>query len=311
MRKLTVSIIMCVAVASNAWAQGPPPFLLSWGAQGSDEGEFNEPWSIVETPAGDILVLDSRNNRIQKFTSDGLFLADWGSLGSGPGEFRFPSGITVDGGGIVYVADTHNYRIQIFSSDGVFLGEWGHEGDGPGELRLPWGIATDDNGFVYVTENGGHRVQKFTAGGVSLATWGTGGTGDGDFVSPRGIAVGPSGTIYVAERSSAGHNGRVQKFTPEGLFLAKWSVSWPGGIAVDEQERCYVTRTELGALGAYDSSGNSLWEIGGFSSPEGVAVGADDFIYVCDTYNHRIMKYGDAATSTERVTWGRLKSIYR
>ena len=68
--------------------------------------------------SGNVYVADTDNNRIQKFSSSGVFLAKWGSSGSGDGQFNNPWGIAVDSSGNVYVADTGNNRIQKFSSSG-------------------------------------------------------------------------------------------------------------------------------------------------------------------------------------------------
>ena len=66
--------------------------------------------------AGNVYVADRGNDRIQKFTSAGVFLAEWGIFGTGEGEFNTLQGVAVDGAGNVYVADTKNDRIQKFSS---------------------------------------------------------------------------------------------------------------------------------------------------------------------------------------------------
>ena len=55
-------------------------------------------------------------NRIQKFTSDGVYLTQWGTQGTGDGQFNNPAGVAVDASGNVYVADTDNNRIQVFGS---------------------------------------------------------------------------------------------------------------------------------------------------------------------------------------------------
>jgi DNA-binding beta-propeller fold protein YncE len=59
--------------------------------------------------------VDTRNNRVQKFTGDGDFLAAWGDSGSQNGEFDDPRGIAVDRHGNIYVSDTDNNRIQKFA----------------------------------------------------------------------------------------------------------------------------------------------------------------------------------------------------
>ena len=74
-------------------------------------------------------VVDSGNNRIQKFTKDGRFLSTWGTTGSGAGEFDMPWGIALDRQGNVYIADWRNDRIQKLSPDGRCLLVW-HLGHG-------------------------------------------------------------------------------------------------------------------------------------------------------------------------------------
>jgi len=106
-------------------------------------------------------VADSRNDRIQKFTSNGNFLTKWGSFGTGDGQLHFPRGLAVDNSGNVYVADTQNFRIQKFTSNGGFLTKWGSQGTGNGQFNFPYGLAVDNSGNVYVADPGNWRIQKF------------------------------------------------------------------------------------------------------------------------------------------------------
>ncbi len=66
------------------------------------------------------MLLDSSNNRVQKFSPAGAFLSKFGSYGSGDGQFSYPYGIAIDSAGNIYVADTNNNRIQKFNSAGRF-----------------------------------------------------------------------------------------------------------------------------------------------------------------------------------------------
>jgi hypothetical protein len=63
---------------------------------------------------GNVYVADTNNNRIQKFTGNGVFLAQWGTFGYGGGQFDHPTGVAVDAAGNIYVSDTRNNRIQKF-----------------------------------------------------------------------------------------------------------------------------------------------------------------------------------------------------
>ena len=64
---------------------------------------------------GIVYVTEIRGNRIQMFTSDGMFVIRWGTEGSGDGQFSWPRGIAVATDGSVYVSNQNNRRIQKFS----------------------------------------------------------------------------------------------------------------------------------------------------------------------------------------------------
>ena len=109
-----------------------------------------------------LYIVDTENNRVQKFTSDGKFLGKFGSLGSGPGDLNRPWGITADLDDNVYVADWKNHRAQKLTPNGAHLATFGYgHGDGAGELNHPTDVAVDDDGDVYVTDWGNDRVQIY------------------------------------------------------------------------------------------------------------------------------------------------------
>lgn len=82
---------------------------------GLQPGYFNDPTDLtVDSRNGDIYVVDSGNNRVQRFNSEGKFLSEFGHFGSEDGNFSSPWGIAVDKNGFVYVADSKNSRIQKF-----------------------------------------------------------------------------------------------------------------------------------------------------------------------------------------------------
>jgi sugar lactone lactonase YvrE len=70
---------------------------------------------VATDSSGNLYVADTGNNRIQKFSSSGVFITKWGSYGSGSGQFDGPQGMAFDPTGKIYVADTGNARIQVFT----------------------------------------------------------------------------------------------------------------------------------------------------------------------------------------------------
>ena len=48
-------------------------YLFEWGKKGNGTGEFNIPHGIDFDADGNVYVADRENNRIQKFTAEGIF----------------------------------------------------------------------------------------------------------------------------------------------------------------------------------------------------------------------------------------------
>ena len=53
-------------------------FVGKWGVRGKEEGQFDRPAGIVFDKEDNLLVVDSVNNRVQRYTKDGVFLGGWG-----------------------------------------------------------------------------------------------------------------------------------------------------------------------------------------------------------------------------------------
>ena len=313
----------------------PSASAVSWGGWGYGDGQLVSPLCVAVDGAGNVYVTDTSNNRIQKFTPDGTFMAKWGSEGAGDGQFNSPEGIAVDGAGNVYVADESNHRIQKFTPDGTFMTKWGSEGTGDGQFRLPTGVTVDGAGNVYVADLKNHRIQKFTSTGTFLGWWGkddaggsgwhgpnsgkTGAKGDGDgqFYQPRHVVVDGAGNIYVAER-----NNRIQKFSPDIVFITKWGsegngdgqFNMPLGIAVDGSDNVYVADSSNYRIQKFTSNGVFLTKWGTpdrndglFRSPFGVAVDDSGNLYVVDTNRHRIQKFTTSMLTTTPTLESSLK----
>ncbi len=90
----------------------PPSFITKWGIDPAANGQFNAPLGVAVDGDGNVFVVDSNNDRVQKFSSTGTYLTQWGTSGAGNGQFNYPTGVAVDSVGNVYVTDVANNRVQ-------------------------------------------------------------------------------------------------------------------------------------------------------------------------------------------------------
>jgi DNA-binding beta-propeller fold protein YncE len=123
------------------------------GVSSTEPGLFDQPTDVAIAPNGDIFVSDShrngKNNRIQRFTKDGVFVKAWGKKGTGPGEISEPHTIAFDSRGRLFVGDRENNRIQIYDQNGTLLDTWRQFGRPSGIF-----IAKDDTMYVADSESG-------------------------------------------------------------------------------------------------------------------------------------------------------------
>lgn len=134
-------------------------FLGHFGKAGSGEGELFHPTNIALTPDGDVLVVDTSNYRVQRYTREGKFVRSFGTVGETPGSFARPKGIAVDGAGRMYVSDAAFENVQLFDKDGRLLMFFGQPGDGKEGLNLPTGVTIDRDNVAYFQRYAGKGFQ--------------------------------------------------------------------------------------------------------------------------------------------------------
>jgi hypothetical protein len=263
------------------------------GGTGIGKGQFDSPTGIAVDASGNVLVADTNNGRIEKFSPKGTFLSILVIKGSGQGQLGAPNGIAVDGAGNIYVADIANHRVKKFGSDGNFIAE--RKAPAPG-FYGPRRIAIGPDDSIYVVDQGHHRIVKFDADGSALAVWGTAGNGDGQFNEPTSVTVDPAThKVYVADP----RNKRIQIFDANGKFLNKWSVPvWgqPVGfedLIVDARRgRLYASSTHLNAILAFDLNGTRIGSLtpkppDKLEGPSALAL-TDQKLYVLNMAGNRI-----------------------
>ena len=96
-------------------------FFIEQGEEGEWDSHYNESSLDITTDLhGNILIANTKSNRIELFDPNGTFIIPIGTEGDKTGQFKNPRGITIDSKGNLYVADSGNYRIQKFKPNPKF-----------------------------------------------------------------------------------------------------------------------------------------------------------------------------------------------
>jgi tripartite motif-containing protein 71 len=178
-------------------------FVMKWSRSGHKPGTVMLPQGLTFAPDGTLLVADSGNGRIQRFSIDstgkGTYVAKYGQQGTvamGPSFLNHPTGISVAADGTIWVADTLNGSIQSMSPTGT----WTRYNRTSGQsFRVPWGVTVAPDGSIWVADTGHDQITKmdntghviFTATGPQMGTSALNG--------PSAIAFGSNGHVYVSD----------------------------------------------------------------------------------------------------------------
>jgi len=256
-------------------------------------------YSIVVDAAGVLFVADAAAHQVLRVTQAGAVTVVAGLAGTsgsadGTGTaatFNGPQGIAITAAGTLYVADTGNSTIRAITSAGLvstFAGVAGGAGNVEGllnaaRLNAPRGVAVSSAGTVYVADYNNCTIRAITPGGVTTTFAGAvaasqanacgsvNGTGpEAKFMFPSGVAVDSSGNVFVADTT----NNVIRRITPAG-----------------------VTTTFAGTFGTQGSD-DGTGAAARFNVPQGLAINAQNTLYVADTGNHVIRAITSAGVVT-------------
>ena len=150
-------------------------FISAWGVAdevSASNNRFNYPLDVITGNDGEfVYVLDSGNERIKVYGSDGEYKYKWG----GPfgynifitffdwfpfeGWFSDPKSLAIDQIGKIYVGDASNKRIQVFDEQGMFITAFG--ATGVDEFGTIGGIDVADDGSIFVVNQTARTIQKW------------------------------------------------------------------------------------------------------------------------------------------------------
>ena len=254
------------------------------------------PGGVALDAAGNVYIADSDNNRIRKVnagTSSTIStIAGNGSPGfagdSGQAvnaQLNNPLGVAIDSSGNVYIADTANQRVRKVANGVITTvagnGTHGFAGDGgsatSAQLWNPSAVAVDTSGNLYIADTGNNRIREVSAGVITTLA-GNGSQGfSGDYgpavsaqlSAPAAVAVDAAGNVFIGDSL----NNRVREVS-NGVIA---TVAGSDGFALGDNGP--ATKALLGQI-------------------SGVAVDANDALYISDSANSRIRKVSGGIITT-------------
>ena len=125
----------------------------------------------MSTVPGRLHLVDSGDERIEVYGSDGEYKFKWGEpFGYNvfityfhwfpfEGWFSDPKSIAIDQSGKIYVGDASNKRIQVFDEAGTFITAFGAAGED--EFGTIGGIDVAADGSIFVVNQTPRTIQKW------------------------------------------------------------------------------------------------------------------------------------------------------
>ena len=266
--------------------------------------KLNEPWGLALDGRGNLLIVDSSNNRIRMVDLSTGLISTVAGLGDGFGasgdgglaavaRLSWPLGMLVDQNGDWIIADTGNHRIRkVDGETGIITTVAGNgtadfSGDGgtatSASLNAPRAVGLDRDGNLLISDTDNLRVRKVDATGVISTVLGNGErvttrsvtngvATDFGISEPVGLALSLEGDVFVAAAGLVRFGDGLVTTVLSGEFGVP---TFAKGLAVDSSGDLFVSDAPAQGTGEFSSrilridSSTEVTEYAGGSLPLG------------------------------------------
>ena len=289
--------------------------LLSFGSDGEDRGQFDEPSGIGVDLQGNIFVADSDNHRIQVFQVIGSKKGPMPVATHSPPIIEFDAFVKAEEGitDLVSAQEQGLYLLSHGKDRILRIGEMtqvlGKSGNKPGQFDAPRALTTANDGNILIADTDNDRVQVINPDGTPVYQFGKSGEKTGQFDEPEGIAISHKDLIYVSDTQ----NHRVQIFNKDAIFLSAFGhqsekitrktpehgkFDDPTALAVNSLNQVYVLDSNNHRIQQFTEEGQFIRQIGEqgqkpgqFLEPVDIAVDENNYLYVADQGNNRVQVF--------------------
>ena len=253
---------------------------------------LNEPEGIAVCANGDIVVTEYKENCITIFNKKGEKIKS--IKRTTLGEFNCPQGVAISNDGHILVTDYH--RLQKLTTDGFCMQSVGSNNHGNGSLEFNWPIRIavhPTTGEIFVADAKNKRIQVFNGADLSFSHT----IRHEKITMPSDIAVDSEGYLYITVVDT---HVKVYKFTTKGQYINTITTiknSTFMYLAI-HHKHIYITDKYNHYVLIYDTNRTLLHSFGTrgsgegeFNGPTGITVDTSGNVYICDSYNNRIVVY--------------------
>lgn len=286
----------------------------TFSGPGTDPGLLRDPMQIASSGTGRLLVADEANHEIDAFTalpargSDEpvAILTDTWSLDSVDPTYR-PNGIAADASGGVFVVDAWR-RFRHLSPFGAIDGWVSPPGNYMGLDRYLRPSIAHHEGRIYLADPDLDRILVHDSLGNLVTAFGFPGDKPGYLSDPNYVRFDDSGVLHVLN----GNPPRIDRFTPEGIFLStlavsanegSMDVSAPGHITTFSQPIVLAQPIRNGILFEYTNDGTRITLVPALGTTELASVVdlPGRGLYVSERHENAIRRYDEEGTLRGRL----------
>ncbi|ADV66955.1 protein kinase domain-containing protein [Deinococcus maricopensis] len=141
-------------------------FVRRVGGRGSGQGTFERPRALAAASNGDLLVLDTALNEVQRLRVTGEYVTRYAfRKDRNSDELRPLDGLGVDAAGGVYIVDALARKVRKIDADGAPGQSFTLESMVGEPNDAPWLMQVDARGQLYAARQGGQMLRIFSTGG--------------------------------------------------------------------------------------------------------------------------------------------------
>jgi DNA-binding beta-propeller fold protein YncE len=242
-------ILITIFLTGNLFAQIKLTELGRFGGTGSAAGLFKNPSAIDIGEGGRIYICDRGNHRIQVFDLFGKFLTNFGGFGAGTERFDEPLDVWARSTINVYISDYNNQRVQRYNKDHVYLSSlYSNPGDDEKfQFERVLSAAYSPQGEMFILDESEYKVIKINPQNKGERAFAYYESGAGELITPVQIDLSSNHRVVVSDagRRSINYYDYFGNFM---LMVEHPDMKYPGGIALDNQNRLYVADSEAQSI---------------------------------------------------------------